>query len=155
MFRLIFIVFFLLNSKVYSQFKTERIDLDEVIINTKIKYVDLYVHKIEIDSIAKVGQRIIPKIAIGNKGNIAANRKKWSWFLYINNTLVNFNRIYPINLESGMVIHSIPLYNKKYGSYIFKEKGVYNYKLIIKIKKGLKEKNEKNNIREGTIIVDN
>jgi hypothetical protein len=144
----------LISLNIEAQYNQGDVDLDPVIIKAKVKLTDLYIHSLTgIDSIVKVGQRIIPKIIIGNKGNSDANKKLWSWFLYIDGKLVSFNRVYPFDLESGKSIGSSPGYNKKYGSFIFKKSGKYLYKLIIKTKKKLKEFDKTNNIIEGYIRV--
>ena len=115
--------------------------------------VDLYIHELTgIDSIVKVGTKIIPSVTIGNKGNIPVDRKKWSFFLYIDDKLVKFSRRAPFDLPSGRTMKfSRNEFNKSYGSFIIKEKRKYPYKLIIKTKRKLKEFDKENNIIEGTI----
>ncbi len=145
------------NFSVFGQFRMEKIktvDLDQVIISSKKKLPDLYIHELKIDSIVKKGVRIVPKIVIGNKGTLDADRKKWSWFFYIDGKLVSFNREYFFDLKAGYkMISGPPNFKYKYGHYTFKKKGVHTYKLIIKTKKKFKEIDKKNNIIEGTIRV--
>ncbi|MCD8399640.1 hypothetical protein [Tenacibaculum finnmarkense] len=133
------------------------ITLDEVVINSKVKKTDLYIHKlIGIDSIVKLGTRIIPYVTIGNKGNVSANKKHWGYFLYIDDKLVSFARTSIFDLKSGETLNfkKFQSWNKQYGSFVAKEKRKHYYKLVIKTKRKLKEFDKKNNILEGSFIVE-
>ncbi len=152
------LVFNMLTLSCFGQFKIEKIkeyNLDEVIIKTKRKLPDLYIHSIEgLDSIVKKGERIVPKIWVGNKGTAPANRKKWSWFFYIDDNLVSFNREYPFDFKNGFKMSTGPVnFKSKYGHYTFKKKGKHTYKLIIKTKRKFEEIDKTNNYIEGTILV--
>lgn len=150
--KVIIVLFLLCSQLTIAQFELGTTVLDEVVISNKVKKVDLYVHElVGIDSIAKVGTRIVPGVTIGNKGNIAANKKEWSFFLYIDDKLITFSRTAPVDLPSGRTMKFPRDFNKKYGSFIIKEKRKYPYKLIIKTKRKLKEFDTENNIIEGTI----
>ena len=140
----------------FGQITIEDVELDEIIINAKLKLPDLYIHELSgIDSIVKKGTRMAPKIAIGNKGNASAGKKKWSYFFYIEDKLVTFNRVAPFDLIGGKIISFPSDYdkNKKYGSYLFKKAGRYHYKLVIETKRKFKEFDKENNSIEGFITV--
>lgn len=150
----VFLVFLFFSGFLFAQFKIGTVELDEVVVNAKRKLPDLYIHVLSgIDSIVQKGTRMIPKITIGNKGNVAADKKKWSYFFYVNDKLVDFNRVAPFDLGSGKTLAFPEGYGKKYGSYVFKKTGTYKYRLVIETKKKYKEFDTDNNVIEGVVKV--
>ena len=97
-----------------------------------------------------VGDEVYFSFGVRNQGKEAAPEKSYEVELYVDDSLVNFDRG-ASSIDPDKSIH----YSRFPPHYDFKPTapGTYTYRLIVDPKEALEESNERNNVATGSITV--
>jgi len=101
----------------------------------------------------KVNEKVSLSYSIFNIGDKHI-KNKYDVSLFINDSLVSFDTEgWPLKPKQGITYSKI--LEKGFFHFIPKKEGTYKYKVVIDSKNTVNEKNEKNNIKEGSFVVHN